>query len=332
MTKLAILLSLALAIPAFADLPQIALVTPSSGPVTGGTTITIHGSGFDTSCSADLLICGAPTVRIGSLPPASFRVIDPQTIEAVTQVALPGPADVTVTFPRGTTRAAGAFTYTGNVSDAFDTILLPLFTPPASGSFGSRFETFFSLWNTSGPDVPVLLSTGSGLLLKARAGSPAPDLAFDGNPGRLLYLPKGSFERLAAALRVTDTSRTAESFGTRIPVVDESDFRTDFQALLDLPMNKTSRSSVRIYSLDPGTSVHVRVVSNDSTMVYQDLDVTLSDPDMFHPGYALLASNFGVKEDTIRVEVTPNTPGKRVWALASVTNNETQQITIASPH
>src|SRR5262249_44648423 len=153
-------------------------------------------------------------------------------IEVVTQASLPGPVDVKVTFPRGSARATRAFTYTGNASDAFEAILLPLFTPPAMGSFGSRFETFFSLWSTAGGDVPLFLSAESdsapvGILLKTRVGAPAHDLTFDGNPGRLLYVPKNSFDRLAAALRVTDTSRTAESFGTRIPVVSERDFRTD---------------------------------------------------------------------------------------------------------
>ena len=95
----ALVLSLFLATSAFAQ-PQISLVTPSSGPSTGGTLITIHGSGFDTTCPSDLLVCAAPAVKIGSLPAASFRILDTQTIEAVTLASLPGPASVSVTFPK----------------------------------------------------------------------------------------------------------------------------------------------------------------------------------------------------------------------------------------
>src|SRR5437588_477672 len=128
MNRPAILLTLFFAAAAFAQ-PQISLVTPSSGPSAGGTTITIHGSGFDTTCPPELLVCATPAVQIGSLPAASFRIIDAQTIEAVTQPSLPGNADVSVTFPRGSAQATNAFTFTGEVSDAFEPILLPIFTP-----------------------------------------------------------------------------------------------------------------------------------------------------------------------------------------------------------
>lgn len=36
-------------------------------------------------------------------------------------------------------------------------------------------------------------------------------------------------------------------------------------------------------------------------------------------------------EDEIWIEVVPITPGLRIWAMLSVTNNETQQVTLITP-
>ena len=34
----------------------------------------------------------------------------------------------------------------------------------------------------------------------------------------------------------------------------------------------------------------------------------------------------------MRIEIQPRTAGKRIWAFASVTHNETQRVTIVAPH
>jgi hypothetical protein len=315
----------------------ITSVTPSSGPA--GTTITIRGSGIGVNVTQ--VSVGRPFQQIQA---ASFSVIDADTIQAVTPPYFPGPADVTVFFRDAeSVSMSNAFTYTGAVSDAFDRILLPLFISPVSGAFGSVFITSFSIWNTAGTDVPVFAFAPPPcqlglcppqvplvLFLKARDGAPVISLMMDGDPGRLVYVPKGAFDRLAASLRVADRSRSAESFGTRIPIVPEREFRSDFLALLDIPMNASFRNTLRIYSLDPGTSVHVRVIRYDSTLVISDMELALRDPiDLFHPGYAQIADVSG--EDHARIEITPS-DGKRIWAFVSVTNNGTQQITIVAPH
>jgi len=167
--------------------------------------------------------------------------------------------------------------------------------------------------------------------LRARESAPASIFQFDGDPGRIVFVPKGAFDRIAASLRVADLSRSTQSFGTRIPIVPEREFRSDFLALVDIPMSANFRNTLRIYSLDPQTSVHLRVINYNSTAIESERDFDLRDAvDMFHPAYAQL-SDF-VPSGRARIEIEPRTPGKRIWAFVTVTNNDTQQITVVAPH
>jgi IPT/TIG domain-containing protein len=324
---------------------SITSVTPSSGPVAGGTTVMIHGSGFDAKCDPRAQACNA-VVLFGYVPAASFQVIDPQTIVAVTPAEIPDTVDIGVSLPPGAAVLQKAFTFAGNASDAFDTILLPIFTPAANGSFGSIFVTRFYVWNLALPDVPLFafapppcnLATCIGpfgpvpVMLKARDGAPITTFVYDGDPGRLLYVSKGAFDHITASLRVADVSRSNDSAGTKIPVVTDRDFRSDFLALIDVPGGPNFRNTLRIYSLDPQTSVHVRLVNSDSTRVEDEMDVDLRDPaDIYHPGYAQVP-DVGVSSGG-RIEIEPRGAGagKRIWALLSATSNDTQQITIVAP-
>ncbi len=85
-----------------APAPVVTSVSPGSGPEAGGTTVTITGSDLD----------GASAVRFGSEGAASFKVISPTRVEAVSP-ARTGTVDATVTTERGTssTSTADQFTY-----------------------------------------------------------------------------------------------------------------------------------------------------------------------------------------------------------------------------
>lgn len=73
--------------------PHVSLVEPWSSTLAGGTPVAIGGHGFS----------GATAVFFGSVPAASFRVVDDGEIETVAPPAdSPGPVDVTVTNASGT--------------------------------------------------------------------------------------------------------------------------------------------------------------------------------------------------------------------------------------
>lgn len=82
--------------------PSVLGVAPSSGPTTGGTAVTITGTG----------LTGASAVRFGGIDAAEFTVEDDSTITAVSPAApTAGPVEVDVTTPAGTSTAGPMFTY-----------------------------------------------------------------------------------------------------------------------------------------------------------------------------------------------------------------------------
>jgi len=95
----------------YLPLPVITSVTPASGPETGGTAVTITGSGFT----------GATGVTFGGTPGANVTVVDDTTITVTTPGHAPGAVDVVVTTPAGPS-APGGFTFT------------PVVGPPAIGT------------------------------------------------------------------------------------------------------------------------------------------------------------------------------------------------------
>lgn len=72
-----------------APAPGVTRVTPSFGPDTGGTPVTILGTGFQSGA----------TVSVGGVPATGVSFVDPTTITATTGPHVAGTVDVTVTNP-----------------------------------------------------------------------------------------------------------------------------------------------------------------------------------------------------------------------------------------
>ena len=83
--------------------PTVTGISPAYGPTTGGTRITVTGTGFT----------GATAVSVGGTPPFYFTINSDTSITASTPVHAVGHVDVTVTTPGGTSAisAADKFTY-----------------------------------------------------------------------------------------------------------------------------------------------------------------------------------------------------------------------------
>ena len=82
--------------------PTVTNVSPGSGPSTGGTSVTITGTGFS----------GATAVNFGSGNPATFSVTNSTTITATApSTGSLGAVDVAVTTPGGTSAASAADQY-----------------------------------------------------------------------------------------------------------------------------------------------------------------------------------------------------------------------------
>lgn len=84
----------------YIDSPTINNVTPTSGPTTGGTCVTIAGTNFSSVTS----------VTIGGNP-ASFAAINSNTVAIITPSHAAGFTDVSVTTSAGTATIVDAFIY-----------------------------------------------------------------------------------------------------------------------------------------------------------------------------------------------------------------------------
>jgi hypothetical protein len=87
----------------FGSAPTVTKASPARGPASGGTTVTITGTGF----------AGVTEVSFGGVPARKFTVLSATTIIAVTGKALPGSVTVQVINPAGISPAgpAAAFRY-----------------------------------------------------------------------------------------------------------------------------------------------------------------------------------------------------------------------------
>jgi|GEM_PF-710395 len=102
--------------------PTVTGISPSSGPVTGGTSVTITGTSFT----------GASTVFFGATAATSFSVNSDTQITATAPAGSAGTVDVTVTTPTGTSATASADHYT------YTTLPIPTVSgvTPATGPTG----------------------------------------------------------------------------------------------------------------------------------------------------------------------------------------------------
>ena len=81
--------------------PTLASVSPVEGPIAGGTTVTITGTG----------LTGTTDVTFGGVPATGVLVVDDSTVTATTPSNAAGVVDVALMTPGGSDTLANAFTY-----------------------------------------------------------------------------------------------------------------------------------------------------------------------------------------------------------------------------
>jgi subtilase family serine protease len=126
--------------------PTVASVNPSSGLSTGGTAVTVTGTGF---------VAGSTTVDFGSSPATDVSVSSPEQLSATSPAGTIGEVNVTVTTPIGTSA-------TGSL-DEFDYV----FSPQGNwvGTYGASGYAL-AAWNGSSdltyiPDATLSLLQGT---------------------------------------------------------------------------------------------------------------------------------------------------------------------------
>ena len=313
-------------------------ISPATGPSGGGNEVTVKGN-FGTWPYG--LIFGDVYVA------AERR--DEHTLVAIAPPHLPGTVAVTVFEYDMGIQTGLTYTYTGAAEEGFERLLLPVFTHPIQGAFGSEFRTELNarlakdtrvelhglkhecIVTCIGEDAPIVLTTDH------------PDLAANlertGTPGAFVYVPKAQADRLSMNLRAFDVSRADDSFGTQIPIVRRSEFTDSYDdsiVIVGVPSNPKFRNHLRIYSAGWSSArVTVQISAVHNYSIIHELDIPAGASSL-QPGYVDF-TNFPMDSGPLRIEIryiardATMPPAPELWAFVSVTNNETQHITTITP-
>jgi len=127
--------------------PTATGINPNQGPTTGGTTVTITGTGFVPD-QTSVTICGIV------IPVTAVTVVNGTTLTFVTPPHAAGPCDVTVTTPGGTTGPL-TFTYIP---------VPPVITSPGNGDTTSGTPPIVG---TGTPGDTVTVSEGTTVICTA---------------------------------------------------------------------------------------------------------------------------------------------------------------------
>lgn len=353
----------------FSAFGMITSITPAVGTVSGGDLITITVDRTLHTC----ILCSPgffyAEVTFGGVPARSVDAWE-KTIRVMTPEHAAGNVEVAVKSegePYGT--ATFAFGGIGGPFNraAYEKVLVPVSVPrgrTVPGAFGSHWAS--ELWVSNRSEFPVELFNDITCTVicaaQSELGSPYPRIAANsvvrldpldagGNVGYLYYVQKTGASQVSFSLHVADLSRSHENAGTEVGVVRESELRYKTFDILNVPIDESSRASLRIYDTDahPGThSALVRIFSMDGTFLALTripMSLPVAKPD--HPLASLVPAfaGFGQIGDlrNAQYETQPASWPSRVriiitmsdgvtgYAIASVTNNATQLITTYRP-
>lgn len=340
--------------------PMITWIMPTSGPTAGGTPVIIFGAHFDLPAG---YACFAPcptTVTFGGIEVVPDQVTDTR-IDVKTPAHAEGLVDMLIKTGDGRSLPIPyAFRYVADPEAAYETILLPIYTDVSvPGANGSLWKTDFWLRNNGRNEVtlaPWVCPADGGcpavfpLTHVLKPGEtlhnlPAPFVLPGPNPARLLYATRAEAAALSGNLRFSDSSRRAVNGGTEVPIVREQELRTGTVALHNIPLDSHYRVMLRVYDVALAESrFQVNFYPEDAGMSQPAISTieltakgTDSGPFRLHPSWAQYGSLTDllnlptIMPPQLRAEIVPLTPGAKFWAFISLTNNDTQHVTVITP-
>ncbi|HEX9459913.1 MAG TPA: hypothetical protein VGA84_12240 [Thermoanaerobaculia bacterium] len=225
-------------------------------------------------------------------------------------------------------------------------VLVPIVATGASGAFDSLWTSEVVAFNSSADPVSILYPHSCvgtcgvpGTVLHAFEAGDLAILTGSAVPAAFIYVPNESVDAIEFGLRVRDVSRQTDSWGTEVPVVRESRaFQRPFD-LLNVPLPSRFRQTLRVYDFEDksGSGVSVQFYDMVTGRLLKDFQLAMlpRSNDTFTPAYVQL-DQFGQAAelagiDRIRVRISPTNATQRLWAMVSVTNNVTQELTMITP-
>jgi hypothetical protein len=309
------------------DANDSVVVRPSIGTIAGGDTVEIIAN-----------VAGTPAITFGGVAATNVVVLGTSRFRATTPPHAAGAVEVRVGD-----RKSYAVRYddpaTPPLPALFERILVPVvYNGP--GAYGSSWATEVSVRNDN--PTGVRLWTQSVI-----AASRPAILELDDAPGGLfLIVARGDAPALHLNALVRDVSREALDWGTEMPIVRASSFSTHAIELLNIPVDARYRHTLRIYAngsyptfarvssyaMDDGRGLAERLIALTSSRPCSATEPCASD----RPSFAMVSDFPGmfhtnVTTGRIGLRIETWVAGTPLWAMVTVTNNETQHVTVVSP-
>lgn len=166
--------------PSGATPPTLTGISPSTGPASGGTTVTLSGANF----------ASGATMTIGGVAATGVSVVSSTSITGMTAAHAAGAADVVVTQSGLTARLTGAFTYLAGAPPVIQSIVAQGTRSKEPAQFSDLNETInitalvtdadtaaASLTYTWSADIGTIAGTGSKVTWQAPGSATTPGKA-----------------------------------------------------------------------------------------------------------------------------------------------------------
>ena len=249
------------------------------------------------------------------------------------------------TDPNGTNSVAAGSLVSGAAPD-FARVLIPVLaneTPGARATWTSHVSAM-----TSGEGATLFFCAAQcseGLKL----GPGRPERLWPGvlpgaaAQGAMLYLERDAAPQTTFSARLS-SSRASEARGVELPIVRESEFRTDRLLIPSIRLDADHRFLLRVYDPDavPGSSVTIRLFEGFLFRVFAEVTLPLTTrPDTVvslpaFPGYTQTTAIFdpvlpasGSRD--VGLEILGSRPGQKIWAFVSATENAGEHVTLITP-
>lgn len=272
-------------------------------------------------CTQRVLFGGAPAELVGHGPYGELIVVVPPLGAGSVDVTLITPGRPTLTIPNG-------FRYTPEerLRD-YTRVMFPL-TYSGGGAHGSQWHSEVVIRNES---LVQLRTMPEITEIAARESAVFPPVPRDG--GSFFYIARGLESRVSFSSHIFDRSLLTETLGTEVPVVRAED--TSFELFIpNVPLDSTRyRVMLRVYDFDGGAPSLFIIGNRPAPAGPIFGGGQLRRGSELEPGFAALdltADRNWPKSGVIDLHIIADR-GHRLWAMVSVTNNETQQVTLYTP-
>lgn len=236
-------------------------------------------------------------------------------------------------------------------------ILIPVAFNTVSGANGSQWTTEHYAHNNGSETVWISVITGCRLSAVHACDEPVgggvtrslPNYYYD-RPFAVWLVKEGAPETVSISSFVRNRSDGRDGWATAIPNPRLSDFFAEQFHIAPVPADRGSRVSLRLYSLpweaeisslDVEFWIYAGAGGASPTHLVETRTISIvsysnGEGQLVPMGYAEVHDVFaGLADRTdstlVSVLVKAPDPHARIWGFASVTNNETQHITVFAP-